>query len=89
MTGAVDTWARDLASEAKELAVSVSAKHEAHERNCLERNTNRMTWEGTTSRKIDDLRGDLWKLAFGGVVTLIGALATVTWTLLKHLGGLP
>lgn len=85
----VDTWARDLATEAKETAVAASVHLEVHERHCNERHGNLMQWQTLTYTKIDALRRDLWRLSLSGITVVLGALAAVTWTLVRAQAGLP
>lgn len=89
MTGAVvDTWARDMASEAKELAVQVNAKHDAHDARCNERHVDRMTWQERTTVKVDGIRKEMWVLALSGLVALVTAQAIIAWTLIQKMAGL-
>jgi len=85
---AVDTWARDLATEAKELAVRVEAKHDAHDARCNERHIDERAWQERTLKKIDALSNQMWGLALSGVVALLGGLGVVTWTLIRTMANL-
>lgn len=85
---AVDMWARDSAAEAKELAVVVAAKQDAHEKKCDERHTDQMAWQQNTTKEIGGIRKEMWGLASAGLVAVIGAFAIVTWALIEHLTGL-
>lgn len=85
---AVDMWARDAAAEAKELAVVVGAKQDAHEKKCDERHSDQMTWQQNTTKEIGGIRKEMWGLALAGLVAVIGAFAIVTWALIQHLAGM-
>lgn len=86
---AVDTWARDMASEAKELAVLVNAKHDSHEAKCNERHSDQMSWQERMTHKVDGVSSQMWKLAIAGIVSVLGGFAVITWSLLQHFLGLP
>lgn len=85
---AVDTWARDMAGEAKELAVQVNAKHDAHDARCNERHVDRMNWEERTTTKVDGIRKEMWVLAISGLVAIVTAQAIVAWALIQKIAGL-
>jgi len=71
---AIDMWARDLATEAKELAVRVSAMQEAHERACNERHADMRKWQEESIRTRHDLRTDMMG-GFGELRTTIAAIS--------------
>lgn len=54
-----DEWARDLATEAKELAVRVSVSQEKHEEACSERHEDLRKWQEESVRTRHDLRNDM------------------------------
>ena len=68
-----DTWARDLATEAKELAVRVSVMQEAHERACDERHADMRKWQEESVRTRHDLHNNM----LGGFGELRASIAAV------------
>lgn len=92
-----DQWARDLASEAKELSVRAVTIIEAHERACTEREANHLRWREQTTQgmaavvaSVGFLRTDMWSYTLRGILavlagsaSVIAALAIVAWALLR------
>lgn len=73
MPESTDTWARDLATEAKELAVKVSVMQTAHEKACEERHDDMKRWQDESIKNRHELRNDMMG-GFGELRTSISSI---------------
>lgn len=92
---AVDTWARDLATEAKEMSVRTASLLEAHDKYCREDRENATRWRENATAEMRAVReaiersaADISKRIWGLVLLVVTGGGAVLWTLIKTQAGI-